>query len=180
MEAQPAEGLGSQELKIPMPDEADEIINNPEHEWNQKTMHEIIVDNELEQTKMFEDLDNASVLMQQLNKTQNLRKSFLRQTLKKDQLEQLEKEGKKCNFDKVYMNTRRNGFISAMAMCWNYHLPLILDPNDIWLAVLQGFRVHLMFRHNTSYITSTFKDLDKIPHSNEKWFKLNEANLGDI
>ena len=90
------------------------------------------------------------------------------------------KDGKKCKHDKVYMNTRRNGFLSAMAMCYNYHCPLILDPNDIWLVVLQGFRVHMMYRHDMAYIQSTFKDLNKLGKSTKKLFKLNDATLGDV
>jgi hypothetical protein len=78
------------------------------------------------------------------------------------------------------MNTRRNGFISAIAICYNYHCPLVLDPNDIWLVILQGFRVHLMYRHDAEYIKNTFKDLNKIGASSDKFFKLNEASLGDV
>ena len=33
MEALPEDGLGGSELKIPIPELVEEIINNPDHEW---------------------------------------------------------------------------------------------------------------------------------------------------
>jgi len=45
--------------------------------------------------------------------------------------------------EKVFYNTVRNGFVAAIAMSYNYHVPLILSPSDIWIVVLQGLRVHM-------------------------------------
>ena len=38
--------------------------------------------------------------------------------------------------DAVFYNTLRSGFVSAFAMSYNFHLPLVLSPNDIWLVFL--------------------------------------------
>jgi hypothetical protein len=43
---------------------------------------------------------------------------------------------KNPNADQIYMNTYRNSFVSALAMAYNFHLPLVLSPNAVWLAVL--------------------------------------------
>ena len=67
--------------------------------------------------------------------------------------------------DQVFYNTIRNGFVSAVAMAYNYHLPLILSPNDLWLVVLQGFRLHMSLNRDKEYMKFTFKDMDKI-HQN--------------
>ena len=65
-------------------------------------------------------------------------------------------------------------------MCYNWHMPLVLDPADIWLLVLQGFRVHLMFRADKEYVATTFKDLDQLAKSNKKLMKITEPSLGDL
>ena len=70
--------------------------------------------------------------------------------------------------------------MSACAMCYNYHMPLVLDPADLWLVVMQGFRVHLMARADKDYVSSTFRDLDKLAKSNKKYMKISEPALGDL
>ena len=45
-------------------------------------MHEIIVDDSLEQTKEFKDLDNARSLCVQINKKMDCCKSFIKHDLK--------------------------------------------------------------------------------------------------
>ena len=70
-----------------------------------------------------------------MNKAYNLKRCFRRPQCTPAELDKLAAD-KNCPLDKRYMNTRRNGFVSAAAMCYNYHLPIIFDPNDVWLAVL--------------------------------------------
>jgi hypothetical protein len=59
----------------------------------------------------------------------------------------------------------RNGFVSAIAMAYNFHLPLILSPNDIWVVVLQGLRVHMGQHKDEAFFKNTIKDFDKIPET---------------
>lgn len=82
--------------------------------------------------------------------------------------------------DARYYNTRRNGFVSSIAMCYNFHMPLVLDPADIWLVILQGFRVHMVHKADKEYIATTFKDLDKLAESNKAHLKIDEPSLGDL
>lgn len=122
--------------KLPTPDEVQAIIDDPNHPLNEKTQHDICVDDELEQLKEFNDLDSPEILMASLNKQMIMKKCFRVPGATPAQLEQMKKEGKKSKLASRYMHTRRNAFVSAVAMCYNYHLPIIFDPNDVWLAVL--------------------------------------------
>ena len=63
---------------------------------------------------------------------------MLNKTMKVKQVFRKPKKGS----DAVFYNTLRSGFVSAFAMSYNFHLPLILSPNDVWLVFLQGFRLH--------------------------------------
>jgi hypothetical protein len=93
------------------------MISFPNHALNKQTIHEIIVDDSLEQTKTFDMLDNSMMMMASCNKTMKVVKSFI-------------------NKSEKYKVTVRNGFVSAMSMAYNYHMPLVLDPQDIWLAIV--------------------------------------------
>ena len=62
--------------KLPTPDEVQEIIDDPNHPLNEKTQHDLCVDDELEQEKMFEDLDTPEILMMSLNKQMIMKKCF--------------------------------------------------------------------------------------------------------
>lgn len=106
-----------------------------------------------------------------MNKTMKLGKHF--------QVPGLTQEAMAADPDAAckYMNTTRNGFVSALAMAYNYHLPLILSPNDVWLAVMQGFRLHLGQAGGKAFIKGTFKDLDKVPKNVKKYFKLKGDDL---
>ena len=76
------------------------------------------------------------MLMKCLNKGMIMKKCFRIPNVTGPQLDQIKKDGKKSKTAQRYYNTRRNGFVSAAAMAYNFHCPIIFDPNDIWLAVL--------------------------------------------
>lgn len=109
-----------------------------------------------------------------------MKRAFRRPQCTPFELEEIEKKGASSTKDARYYNTRRNGFVSAVAMCYNWHMPLVLDPADIWLLVLQGFRVHLMNKADKEYVSTTFKGLDMLANSNKKLMKITEPSLGDL
>ena len=78
----------------------------------------------------------------------------------------------------MYYNTFRNGFVSAFAMSYNWHLPLILSPGDIWLVVLQGFRTHMILNKDKEFITYSFTDLDKLAKNVKSQIKLTDETIG--
>jgi hypothetical protein len=43
----------------------------------------------------------------------------------------------------VLANPRINGFISTVCLAFDNHLDLVLTPDDIWLAIVQGFALHV-------------------------------------
>lgn len=132
---------------------------NMMHPKNQVSCHEIVIDAEKEASKDFTGLNNPQLLCKLLNKSMKLGKHF--------QIPELTPEQIKAKPDSAYrfMNTTRNGFVSALAISHNYHVPLILSPNDIWLVVMQGFRFHLDHHADKSYILNTFKDINKVPEN---------------
>jgi hypothetical protein len=82
--------------------------------------------------------------------------------------------------EKVFYNTIRNGFVAAVAMSYNFHLPLILSPDDIWITVLQGLRVHMNQQKEKEFFKLTFKDMDKITKTIESALKINDDGLKDL
>ena len=79
-----------------------------------------------------------------------------------------EKISKDKNADKLYYSTYRNGFVSACAMAYNFHLPLILSPSDIWLVVLQGFKLHMRLNSEKDFVKLSFRNLKKLDASADK------------
>jgi hypothetical protein len=102
-------------------------FSNPK---NLKLIHEIIIDSSLEQTKDFSGFMRPEFLTQQLNKSMKMKRCFKKVEFSEEYYE------KNPNADQIYMNTYRNSFVSALAMAYNFHLPLVLSPNAVWLAVL--------------------------------------------
>ena len=103
----------------------------PSHPLNGKIVHDIMLDDKLEQTKEIDDLKTSDKLGLFMNKHMKCVKAFKRH------------EGTLKGEDQIYYNTYRNGFVSTIAMSYNFHMPLILSPNDIWLTVMQGFKLHI-------------------------------------
>lgn len=136
------------------------------HPKNQVNFHEIIINPDVDATRDFTGLAPPQTLCKMLNKSMKLGKHFrVPDVTQADLTADPEATSK-------FMNTTRNGFVSALAMSHNYHLPLILSPNDVWLAVLQGFRLHLAHCADKPFIQNTFKDLAKVPKTVKKHFKL--------
>lgn len=126
-----------------------------DHPKNLKTVHEVILSDK--DAKDFDDLDSTESLCGKLNKAMKLVKCY-----KKPELDWKNEEIKTND---VFYNTVRNGFVSALAMSYNHHLPLILSPGDIWLVVMQGFRVHMTMQQDKEFMKLTFKDMTKINKS---------------
>jgi hypothetical protein len=80
----------------------------------------------------------------------------------------------------AYMNTYRNGLVSAVAMAYNFHCPLLLCPNDLWLVILQGFKIHLERNANREYMKWSFKDLEKIDSNVQKALVIDDPSLKDF
>ena len=121
----------------------------------------MVVDDTLESTKDYDDLATPSELGIYLNKKMKCVNSFKRA------------EGYP-NGENIYMNTYRNGFVSALAMAYNFHLPLIIDPRDIWLTVMQGFKIHVGLNKDKEFIKLSFKNLKKLNATTKKHLSLNE------
>ena len=62
-------------------------------------------------------------------------------------------------------------------MSYNFHLPLILSPNDIWLVVLQGFKVHMLMNKDKEYMKLSFKEIDKFHENAVKYLKIKDEKL---
>ena len=82
--------------------------------------------------------------------------------------------------DKLYLNTYRNGFVSAVAMAYNYHLPLTLCPNDIWLVVLNGFKIHMRKNADKEYMKLSFDKLKDLDQTIQKHLKIEDASIKDL
>ena len=143
---------------------------DPRNPKNTKLVHEIIIDKDLEQTKDFTGLQKPEGLGIHLNKSMKLVRHF-----RKPELDYNDpKVSENRNIDEVYMNTYRNGLVSAIAMSYNYHMPLILSPNDVWLAVLQGFKIHLIKNMDKEFMKLTFKQLKKLESHITKAMKIDD------
>jgi len=139
------------------------------HPKNQVKFHEIIIHPDVDATKDFTDLANPQQFCKLLNKTMKLGQHFKIPDVSEEAI------AKDPRIQARFMNTTRNGFVSALAMSYNYHLPLILSPNDIWLVVLQGLRLHMGKTGDKAFMQNVFKDLDKVPKTAKKYFKLKDA-----
>ena len=92
-----------------------------DHPKNLKTVHDVILSDK--DAKDFDDLDSSELLCLKLNKSMKLVKCY-----KKPELDWRNEEIKSND---VFYGTVRNGFVSALAMAYNHHLPLILSPGDV-------------------------------------------------
>jgi hypothetical protein len=79
--------------------------------------------------------------------------------------------------DKLFLNTYRNGFVSAVAMSYNYHLPLTLCPNDIWMVVLNGFKIHMRKNQEKEYLKLSFDKLKNIDETVQKHLKIEDGSI---
>lgn len=68
--------------------------------------------------------------------------------------------------------------MSAFAISYNYHIPLILSPADIWLVVLQGFRTHMSLNKDKEFITYSFADLDNLSKTVKSNLKMTDETIG--
>lgn len=135
---------------------------DPEHPKNKVLHHEIVIDDSLEQTKEFTDLMTEKDLGIHLNKQMKLIQSF----------KATERSG-----EKLWYNTYRNGFVSAIAMSYNYHLPLVLEPQAVWLTVIQGFKLHMKYNADKDYIKLAMKNLKKLDATVAKSFSIEIPDL---
>lgn len=149
---------------------------DPRNPKNTKLVHEIIIDQHLEQTKDFTGLHKPQGLGIHLNKSMKLVRHFRKPELNYND----HKVSANPKIDEVYMNTYRNGFVSAVAMSYNYHMPLILSPNDVWLAVLQGFKLHMQMNADKEFMKLTFKQLKKLDSHINKAMKITDDSLGNL
>lgn len=141
------------------------------HPKNQVKFHEIVIHPDVDATKDFTGLVPPQTLCKMLNKSMKLGKHFRVPGLTQEDL------AADPDATSRFMNTTRNGFVSALAMSHNYHLPLILSPNDVWLTVLQGFQLHLAHSGDKTFIQNAFKDLNKVPKTVKRNFKLSGDDL---
>lgn len=135
----------------------DDPVFSSTHPKNMKYVHEIIVHKENESTKDFKDLYKPEFFCKMFDKQQKLIAHFLKPEL---DYSSLPKDG-----DKLFLNTYRNGFVSAIAMAYNYHLPLTLCPNDIWMVVLNGFKIHMRKNADKEYMKLSFDNLNDLDKS---------------
>ena len=117
---------------LPLEDKSCQNPLDPKHPKNQKCVHDLILNDELEATKDYNELIDSRELGTMLNKKLKCVKAF-----KKPEFDWNDENVKKDkDAGKIYYSTYRNGFVSACAMAYNFHLPLILSPLDIWLTVM--------------------------------------------
>ena len=146
-----------------------------ENPLNQKWVHEIIVHEDNEQTKDFTGLVTPAFLGKMLNKRLKCVQSFKKPEIDYAKLGKLKKPD-----DDIYYNTYRNGFVSAIAMSYNYHMPLILSPNDVWLAVMQGFRIFMRINKDKEFMKIVFKDMEKVASNTSKYFKMKDETITEL
>lgn len=137
----------------------EEHHDSPLHPKNQVAVHNLILDDKLEATKEYTEFETAKGLGLMLNKKMKIVKAF-RKPEHDHRDPEIVKKAKEL--DKIYTNTYRNGFVSALALSFNFHLPLIISPNDIWLTVMQGFKIHMNRNADKEYIKLSFKNLKKL------------------
>jgi len=65
-------------------------------------------------------------------------------------------------------------------MAYNYHMPLVLSPNDIWLAVIQGFRIHMALNHDKEHLKLTFTDIKKLSKTAKKNLIIEDKEIKNI
>ena len=136
-------------------------------------MHDVILSDK-DSTQDFKDLETVKELAAKINKKMRMVKCY-----KRPEHDYRNGEPPKHQ-EAVFYNTVRNGFVSACAMAYNYHLPLILSPNDVWLVVLQGFRVHMSQQKDKAFMKLTFKDMDKITADVKKGLKLEDKAFDNL
>ncbi|KAM3132816.1 hypothetical protein pb186bvf_015121 [Paramecium bursaria] len=68
-----------------------------------------------------------------------------------------EVSNKPCFLDH-YRNLRNNQFAEAIRLSYQYHVPLILSPDDLWLVISQGFGIHVNM--NAEQLRKQFVDFD--------------------
>jgi len=154
-----------------------EELDDPMHPKNKEVVHEIILDDELEASKTYDDLKDSKYVSLLLNK-----KMKVVQAWKKPEHDYRDPDvaANAEKLENVYYNTYRNGFVSALAMSHNFHLPLILSPNDVWLTVMQGFKIHMHLNSDKEYIKLSFKNLKKLDPTIEKCLVIDDPSIGDI
>ena len=63
---------------------------------------------------------------------------------------------------KFYMPHERkqmsNEFVQSIHMAYQYHHPLALSPDIIWLAIMQGFAIHV--KENSEQLRKQIVDFD--------------------
>ena len=60
--------------------------------------------------------------------------------------------------EKIDNYCRANGFVRAFMTAYANHLPLEISPDDVWLAVCQGFCAHIL--ENSEKLRKEFVDFD--------------------
>ena len=145
-----------------------------DHPKNQKTVHDVILGDK-DASRDFNELETSEGLCTMLNKGMKMVKCF-----SKPEWRFMGEAEKKKLDDKVYYNTYRNGFISSVAMAYNYHLPLMLSPNDIWLVVFHGFGLHMKANKGKKFMSLTFKDLAGLKKDVRKHMMIENAAFGDM
>ena len=112
------EGVEEEEPKIEeepvdedIPDVTDDDpVFSSSHPKNQKYVHEIIVHKEYENSlKDFKDLHSPEILTKMFDKTQRVIQHF-----RKPELDHSDKPNQN-----LYLNTYRNGFVSAISIAYN-------------------------------------------------------------
>ncbi len=85
---------------------------DPKHPKNQKCVHDLVLNDELEAAKEYDELIDSQELGVMLNKKLKCVRAF-----KKPEYDwNDEKIQKDKNAEKIYYSTYRNGFVSAFAM----------------------------------------------------------------
>ena len=141
--------------------------DDPRHPANKVAVHNLMLDDKLESQKEYNDLLTNKELGLYLNKQMKCVKAW-------------RKPEDPANSGKMYMNTYRNGFVSAIALSYNFHLPLVISPNDIWLTVMQGFKLHLHVNKDKEFIKIAFRNMKKLDSSTQKYFKMESEKFKKI
>ena len=57
-----------------------------------------------------------------------------------------------------YRATKMHAFVETICLAYVHHLPLTLAPDDVWIAIMQGFSLHMEV--HAEKLRSKFVDFD--------------------
>lgn len=74
--------------------------------------------------------------------------------------------------------TKMHSFIETVGLSYVHHLPLLLSPDDVWIAIMQGLSIHI--EQNAESLRKKFVDFDGkkvlyVVREEPHWFMLNHG-----